>query len=87
MTKDKNKPVEIEFAPGCFDDFEGSQEELDELVQQIQNMFAGKTREELELESHELTEDDWDELPDEVKDKLAQRFEDAINEDRTRKLQ
>jgi len=37
--KDENKkPVEVVFEPGCFDNFEGTQEELDELVQQIKNM-------------------------------------------------
>jgi hypothetical protein len=36
MTKD-DKP-EIIFAPGCFDSFEGTQEELDELVAEIQRM-------------------------------------------------
>lgn len=28
----------VEFAPGCFDDFGGTQEELDELVAEIQRM-------------------------------------------------
>ena len=38
--KDENgKPIlNIVFAPGCFDQFEGSQEELDELIQQIKDM-------------------------------------------------
>lgn len=30
--------TEIVFAPGCFDNFEGTQEELDELVAEIQRM-------------------------------------------------
>ena len=28
----------IEFAPGCFDEFEGTQEELEELVLQLMNL-------------------------------------------------
>jgi len=32
---DENKPMKIVFAEGCFDDFEGTQEELDELVAHI----------------------------------------------------
>jgi NTP pyrophosphatase (non-canonical NTP hydrolase) len=28
----------IEFAPGCFDDFEGTQEELNELILQLMNL-------------------------------------------------
>lgn len=34
-----DKKLEIKFAPGCFDNFEGTQEELDELMAQIQTMF------------------------------------------------
>ena len=32
--------MELVFAPGCFDDFEGTQEELDELVKEITDKFA-----------------------------------------------
>lgn len=35
---DERKDVEIVFAPGCFDNFEGTQEELDELMAEIQRM-------------------------------------------------
>ena len=31
------KKIKISFAPQCFDDFEGDQEELDELISEIQN--------------------------------------------------
>lgn len=34
----KNEPLKIVFAPGAFDSFDGSQEELDELMAQIQAM-------------------------------------------------
>lgn len=34
-----NKPTKIEFAPGCFDSFEGTQEELDELMNEIKTMI------------------------------------------------
>lgn len=37
MTDKENKP-EIVFAPGCFDNFDGTQEELDELIASIQQM-------------------------------------------------
>jgi hypothetical protein len=33
-----DKKIKIEFAPGCFDNFEGTQEELDELVAEITRM-------------------------------------------------
>jgi hypothetical protein len=32
------KKLKVEFAPGCFDSFTGTQEELDELVSEIQKM-------------------------------------------------
>lgn len=31
--------MKIEFAEGCFDDFDGTQEELDELKKTIETMF------------------------------------------------
>ena len=37
MSDDK-KP-EITFLPGCFDSFEGTQEELDEVVKQLMEFF------------------------------------------------
>jgi hypothetical protein len=33
-----SKKLEIKFAPGCFDNFSGSQDELDELMAEIQKM-------------------------------------------------
>ena len=37
MTEEK-KDLEIRFAPGCFDNFEGTQEELQELIAHIHQM-------------------------------------------------
>jgi hypothetical protein len=37
MSED-NKPVKIVFAPGCFDSFEGTQEELDQMIDEITRM-------------------------------------------------
>jgi hypothetical protein len=48
---DSKKPIQIEFAPGCFDMFEGTQEELDALQKEILVMFANMTPEELEERS------------------------------------
>jgi hypothetical protein len=39
MTEDR-KPTKIEFAEGCFDDFEGTQEELNALIADLKNMVA-----------------------------------------------
>lgn len=33
-------PREIVFAPGAFDEFDGTQEELDDVVAEIKSMFA-----------------------------------------------
>lgn len=35
---DQNKKIEVVFAPGCFDSFEGTQEELDDLVAEINRL-------------------------------------------------
>jgi len=37
MSED-NKPMKIVFAPGCFDSFEGTQEELDQMIAEITRM-------------------------------------------------
>jgi hypothetical protein len=55
---DKPKATKIEFAPGCFDNFDGTQEELNELVVEIQRMFESG---ELEENSHEIELEDLDE--------------------------
>lgn len=79
MTDKKDKEMKIEFVPGCFDHFDGTQEELDKMVAEIQNMFSGKTREEIEEMSKPLDEDSWDELPDDVKEQIINSFDDHIN--------
>ncbi len=40
LSADEMKELKIEFAPGCFDSFDGTQEELDELISHIKEMFA-----------------------------------------------
>jgi len=34
-----DKKLKIEFAPGCFDSFEGTQEELDQMIKEITEMI------------------------------------------------
>lgn len=53
MTESK-KPITVKFAPGAFDSFEGTQEELDQLQQEIVKMFTEMTPEELEAASQEV---------------------------------
>jgi sugar/nucleoside kinase (ribokinase family) len=77
MTK-KEKPIKIEFAPGAFDNFEGTQEELDELLAEIEYMFVNKSRAEIEAMSRPLTEEDMEELPDEIKEQMIRGFDDEL---------
>jgi hypothetical protein len=70
MTSDKT--IKVEFAPGCFDQFEGTQEELDELIKEIQGMFEGKTKEEIEALGGRPV--DPDDLPPEVLAQIAENF-------------
>jgi hypothetical protein len=59
--------MQLEFAPGCFDDFEGTQEELDELVEHIKQGFrSGKFAE----ESRPLTEEEFESLNETTQLKL-----------------
>ena len=51
---DKDNPLKIEFAPGCFDNFEGTQEELDALIKEIQNLTFDDLKGSVEF----LTDDD-----------------------------
>lgn len=71
MTEEKK--MKIEFAPGCFDHFEGTQEELDELMGEIKDLFTHLTPEELEsrsrpvdidrlLEDESLSDDEFEHL-------------------------
>lgn len=65
-----NKLMKVVFAPGCFDHFEGTQEELDALVAELQNIFEGKTQEELEELLMPLSEDILEELDEEDQEDL-----------------
>lgn len=60
LTEDERSELKIEFAPGCFDNFEGTQEELDELITEIKRMFeSGEAIEKARLiDLDELTDDD-----------------------------
>ncbi len=68
LTPDELKDMKIEFAPGCFDHFDGSQEELDELITQIKEMFASGEAQRL---AKPLDLDDLDEEDLEIIEKLT----------------
>lgn len=79
MTDEKKTP-EIIFAPGCFDTFEGTQEELNELIAEIQRMAeSGELFEQsTELDIDSLIEDDPE---------LADKIFDSFDPDQKRNLQ
>jgi len=59
----KKKPVKIEFVPGAFDQFDGTQQELDAFIAELQRMADSG-----ELEEHSVALDDeeaWLELTEE----------------------
>jgi LmbE family N-acetylglucosaminyl deacetylase len=67
---DEKKPIKIEFAPGCFDNFDGTQEELDELMKTIQDMFDSG---EAEMKAIPL-EDMLEEMSEEEMIELAEKL-------------
>jgi hypothetical protein len=78
MTDEKKT---LEFAPGCFDSFEGTQEELDQMVAEIQRMFESG---EMESNSQEV---DIDELIEEDPDAAEKIFQALQDDAEPRKLQ
>lgn len=58
---DDNKSMKIVFAEGCFDDFDGTQEELDDLVAQLSEMAASG-----ELLKNSVAVADFEDIDDEV---------------------
>ena len=74
MSDQDKKKIEIIFAPGCFDHFEGTQEELDQMIQQIKEMAESG---ELFEKSTAVSFDDIEDLIDET-DPLE--IEEIVNE-------
>lgn len=55
--------LRVEFAPGCFDDFEGTEEELQEFIAMIHQMAAdGSILEMSELLSDEEADEIWEKM-------------------------
>ncbi len=72
-----DKEIKIVFEPGCFDAFDGTQEELDELLAEIQRLVeTGEIFEQGEI----ITE----EMPDWIAEKLF--GEEETEEQRKRRL-
>jgi len=72
MTEDKK--LKIEFAPGCFDHFDGTQEELDQMIKEIMDMFENKTKDEIEAMSTRITDEDFAEFDESVQEQIARIF-------------
>lgn len=59
----EKKKIEVVFAPGCFDSFEGTQQELDDLVKEIQEkadsgeLFNESKQVQIDQLMEELSED------------------------------
>ena len=80
MTEEK-KALTLEFAPGCFDGFEGTQEELDDLMAEIQRMFDSG-----EMEANS-TPVDIDELIEEEPEYALKLMQSLNDEEPKRNLQ
>lgn len=78
---DEKKPLTIQFAPGAFDNFEGTQEELDTLIQEIQDMFTNMTPEEIAEASKPMSDEEFDDLPEDVKMQLIRSYYDEEDDD------
>ena len=70
LTPEEFKNLKIEFAPGCFDSFEGTQEELDDLINQIKEMFASGEAQKL---SRPIDFDDLDEEDMEMLERISEQ--------------
>jgi sigma54-dependent transcription regulator len=83
MSDDKKK-VHISFAPGAFDSFDGTQEELDALVTEIERMAeSGELQENsIALDEHDIL----DNMSEEDREQIMQAL-DNMTEGVRRKLQ
>ena len=78
---EENKELKVVFAPGAFDSFEGTQEELDEMIAEVQAMFEGKSKEEIQsmsrpIDLQELAEDE------DISDEEFERISNILFEDK-----
>ncbi len=68
----EKRPLKVVFDPGCFDNFDGTQEELDEFVKQIQEFAESGL---LFENSVELTDEDIEELDEETRQQIIRALE------------
>ena len=82
-----DQPLKVQFAPGCFDDFEGTQEELDLLMAEIHSMFENMTAEDLAATSHAVDFEQLSESDPELAQRLAESLDSIESGSNTRILQ
>lgn len=75
----EKKSLKIVFDPGCFDNFDGTQEELDQLVAEIEALAESG---ELFENSRDITDEDWEELDDATKMQILKSLEDFNDDDK-----
>jgi hypothetical protein len=75
---EKPKNIKVEFAPGAFDSFEGTQEELDEIMAEIQKMI---TSGELFEKGNPVDIDELLESDDPEDQLLAEKLLQSLNKD------
>jgi hypothetical protein len=81
--KTTDKKIKVEFAPGAFDDFEGTQEELDQLQEELLMLFSELSPEELAMRSSPV---DLEALSDEDPE-VAEKIVNFLGDDAPRVLQ
>jgi hypothetical protein len=69
------KKIELKFMPGCFDNFDGSQEELNELMSEIQRLVdTGEIFEKsVPLDLEELDEEEQEVLMTQISNNTPKR--------------
>jgi len=82
-----DQPLKVQFAPGCFDDFEGTQEELDLLMAEIHSMFENMTAEDLAATSSAVDFEQLTESDPELAQRLAESLDSIESGTHTRILQ
>lgn len=76
---EENKKPKLVFAPGCFDNFDGSQEELDEMIAEIQRLidsgeiFEKSTPIDLDEILEDLSEEEFESLFNDVDESTTNR--------------
>ena len=78
-----SEKLKIVFVPGCFDGFDGTQEELNELITEITQM--AETGEILE-KCNQINLDDLTKEERDLYDKFEQRLADSMNDVNRRRL-